>query len=93
MFRSKEPEDQHHHHRNRRHVRDYAVRLQSYFNREPEMLRWIQENPLFIYVALYECFNSFQTILHQFERIYHDAVSSSYLYGGRCCAMLDDFDT
>jgi hypothetical protein len=76
MFRSKEPEDHHHQRRDQRHVRDYAGRLQTYFNREPEMLTSIQENPLFIHVALYECFNSFQTILYQFERIYHDAVSS-----------------
>jgi hypothetical protein len=91
MFQSKDPEDHYHHHRHQRHVQDYARRLQDYFNREPEMLNSIQENPLFIYVALYECFNSFRTILHQFERLYHDAVSS--MSGdGRCCAKLDDID-
>lgn len=56
------------------HVRDFADRLRTYFNREPEMLNEIRRNPLFIYVVLYDCFNNFNTILYQFERLYQQAV-------------------
>ena len=57
------------------HVRDYGSRLRTYFNRDPEMLQYIRDNPLFIYVVLYQCFNNFNTILYQFEKLYKEAVS------------------
>jgi hypothetical protein len=80
MCDSKEPQERHHH-GTQPHVREFAARLQAYFNKEPDLLDWIQDSPLFIYVALYECFNSFATILHQYERVYHDVVSVSAALG------------
>lgn len=41
------------------------------------MLNAISRNELFIYIALYECFNSFTTLLHMFESLFNQAVSTS----------------
>lgn len=61
----------------RSHVREFAPRLQDYFNRKPYMLNAISRNELFIYIALYECLNSFTTLLHMFESLFNQAVSTS----------------
>lgn len=39
------------------------------------MLNDIIRNELFVYLALYECFNSFTTLVHMFDRLFNDAVS------------------
>ncbi|KUI63623.1 hypothetical protein VM1G_10227 [Cytospora mali] len=56
-----------------RHVYDFGQRLQDYFNSKPDVFDAIRNHPLFIYVALYECFNSWNTILYQFEDLYRQA--------------------
>ncbi|KAK2603006.1 hypothetical protein N8I77_009495 [Diaporthe amygdali] len=60
-----------------RHVRDFASRLKDFFNRRHSELLFdaLKTQPLFIYVALYECFNSFTTFFYQYQEIYMKVVS------------------
>lgn len=61
-----------------RHVRDFASRLKDFFNRRHSELLFeaLKTQPLFIYVALYECFNSFTTFFYQYQEIYMKVVSA-----------------
>lgn len=59
----------------RHHVREFAARLRHYLDWYPERIAQMRDNPLFIYVILYQCYNSFYTLSHQFERVYRDVVS------------------
>lgn len=60
-----------------RHFRNFASRLEVYFNKRHSELVFdaMVEQPLYIYIALYQCFNSFTTFFHQYQGIYEEVVS------------------
>ncbi|KFA55204.1 hypothetical protein S40293_11443 [Stachybotrys chartarum IBT 40293] len=60
---------------NSKHIRRVADRLEEWFQQHPLDLCQMRENPLFIYIALYYCFNNFTTILFQYENVYNKVVS------------------
>ncbi|KAH8175586.1 corA-like mg2+ transporter protein [Sarocladium implicatum] len=53
-----------------RRVQNVAERVAEWFQEHPLDLLEMKLNPLFIYVALYYCFNSFTTLLLQYENLY-----------------------
>lgn len=59
-------------------VQNFASRLETYFNRRSSELLFdaVKEQPLFIYIALYQCFNSFTTLFYQFQEAYDQMVST-----------------
>lgn len=65
------------------HVRNFASRLMDYFNRRRSELVFdaMGAQPLFIYIALYQCFNSFTTFFYQYQRIYREVVSAFQIPG------------
>lgn len=60
-----------------RHIRNFAERLEVYFNKRCSELVFdaMVEQPIYIYIALYQCFNSFTTFFHQYQGIYEEVVS------------------
>lgn len=60
-----------------RHFRNFASRLEVYFNKRRSELVFdaVAEQPLYIYIALYQCFNSFTTFFYQYQGIYEEVVS------------------
>lgn len=57
------------------YIRQVAESLKEWFRERPRDLLEMEWNPLLVYVALYSCFNSFGTILTQYETLYHKVVS------------------
>lgn len=57
-----------------RHFRNFASRLEVYFNKRRSELVFdaMAEQPLYIYIALYQCFNSFTTFFYQYQGIYEE---------------------
>lgn len=61
-----------------RHIHNYAGRLEAYFNKRSSELVFdaMAEQPLYIYMALYHCFNSFTTFFYVYQGIYEEVVSA-----------------
>ena len=60
-------------------IQDFTSRLEADFNRRSSELFFdiMMKQPLFIYIALYQCFNSFTTLFYQFQEVYDTMVSTS----------------
>lgn len=60
-----------------RPIRNFASRLEVYFNKRRSELVFdaMKDQPLYIYIALYQCFNSFTTFFYQYQNIYQEVVS------------------
>lgn len=63
-----------------RHIHNYSGRLEAYFNKRSSELVFdaMAEQPLYIYMALYHCFNSFTTFFYVYQGIYEEVVSASH---------------